>query len=66
MLGDGHGGFGDGELLGQGTETSTDVQFTVELMKNHRISWPRVEHSDSIATLGCVPDGMERGFRHAI
>jgi len=38
----------------------------VELMKNHRISWPRVEHPDSIATLGCVPDGMERGFRHAI
>jgi amidase len=66
MLGDGHAGFGDGELLGQGTETSTDVQFTVALMKNHRISWPRVEHSDSIATLGCVPDGMERGFRHAI
>jgi len=40
--------------------------FTVELMKNHRIGWPRVEHTDSIATLGCVPDGMECGFRHAI
>ena len=45
---------------------SMDVQFTVDLMKKHHISWPRVEHSDSIATLGCVPDGMERGFRHAI
>ena len=38
MLGDGHAGFGDGELLGQGTETSMDVQFTVRLMKKHTIS----------------------------
>ena len=66
MLGDGHAGYGDGELLGQGTETSIDVQFTVDLMKKHPISWPRVEHPDSIVTLGCVPDGIERGFRHAI
>jgi amidase len=66
MLGDGHAGHGDGELLGQGTETSTDVQFTVELMKKHDIGWPRVEHPDSIVTLGCVPDGMERGFKNAI
>jgi hypothetical protein len=43
-----------------------DVQFTVDLMKKHRTGWPRVEHPDSIVTLGCVPDGMERGFRNAI
>ena len=42
------------------------MQFTVDLMKKHPISWPRVEHPDSIVTLGCVPDGIERGFRHAI
>ena len=35
-------------------------------MKKHRIGWPRVEHADSIVTLGCAPDGMERGFRDAI
>ncbi len=33
MIGDGHAGFGDGELFGQGTETSMDVQFTVNLLK---------------------------------
>ena len=66
MLGDGHAGFGDGELLGQGTETSMDVQFTLSLLKKHRTGWPRVEHPDSIVTLGCVPDGMEHGFRNAI
>ena len=66
MLGDGHAGFGDGELLGDGTETSLDVQFTVDLIKKHSIGWPRVEHPDSIVTLGCVPGGIERGFRNAI
>jgi len=66
MLGDGHAGFGDGELLGQGTETSMDVQFTVNLLKRHRVSWPRVEHADSIETLGATPGALERGFREAI
>jgi amidase len=66
MIGDGHAGFGDGELLGQGTETSMDVQFTVNLLKRHRISWPRVEHAGSLETLGAVPGALERGFREAI
>src|SRR5215471_2124603 len=66
MLGDGHAGFGDGELFGQGTETSMDVQFTVNLLKRHRISWPRVEHADSLETLGATPGAIERGFREAI
>jgi amidase len=66
MVGDGHAGFGDGELLGQGTETSLDVQFSVDVLKNHRIGWPRVEHADSIVTLGATPGSVERGFREAI
>jgi acetamidase/formamidase len=66
MLGDGHAGFGDGELFGQGTETSMDIQFTVNLLKGHHISWPRVEHADTIETLGATPGALERGFREAI
>jgi acetamidase/formamidase len=66
MLGDGHAGFGDGELLGQGTETSMDVQFTVNLLKHHPISGPRVEHADTLETLGAAPGALERGFRQAI
>ena len=66
MLGDAHAGFGDGELIGQGTETSMDVQFTVGLRKGQRISWPRVERQDSIVTLGATPGALERGFREAI
>ena len=66
MIGDGHAGFGDGELLGQGTETSMGVTFTVMLKKGYRITWPRVEHPDSIVTLGATPGALERGFREAI
>ena len=66
MVGDGHAGHGDGELLGQGTETSMDVQFTVGLIKNHSIGWPRVETDGALVTLGCVPGALERGFRDAI
>ena len=66
MVGDGHAGFGDGELLGQGTETSMDVQLTVNLQKGRRIGWPRVEHADSIVTLGATPGSVERAFREAI
>jgi acetamidase/formamidase len=66
MLGDGHAGHGDGELLGQGTETSMDVQFTVNLLKHHRIHSPRLENSESLVTFGLTPGAIERGFREAI
>ena len=66
LLGDGHAGFGDGELIGQGTETSMDVQFTVNLRKRQSITWPRVERADYIVTLGATPGALERGFREAI
>ena len=66
MIGDGHAGHGDGELLGQGTETSLDVQFTVNLLKGRSIRWPRLEHPDSLVTFGCTPGSVERGFRNAI
>jgi amidase len=66
LLGDGHAGFGDGELIGQGTETSLDVQFTVNLRKRHSVSWPRVERADTLVTLGATPGALERGFREAI
>ncbi len=65
MIGDGHAGHGDGELLGQGTETSLDVQFTVELIKKHPLGAPRLEHPDSLVTFG-LTTSAERGFREAI
>ncbi len=66
MIGDGHAGHGDGELLGQGTETSMDVQFTVQrIIKKQALGAPRLEHPDSLVTFGLTP-AAERGFRSAI
>ncbi|MFN0171256.1 MAG: acetamidase/formamidase family protein [Bryobacteraceae bacterium] len=66
LLGDGHAGHGDGELLGQGTETSLDVQFTVDVIKGRGIRWPRMENQDALVVFGCTPGALERGFREAI
>jgi acetamidase/formamidase len=37
FLGDGHAAQGDGEISGQGLETSLDVEFTVELVKGNAV-----------------------------
>jgi acetamidase/formamidase len=51
-IGDGHAVQGDGEIVGTGVEISFDVQFTVEVQKGRRISWPRGENADYIFTVG--------------
>lgn len=51
-LGDGHAVQGDGEIVGTGVEISFDVQFTVRVLKNKTISWPRGEDADHIFTVG--------------
>ena len=52
FLGDGHGRQGDGEVIGNALETSMDVEFTVDLMKQKKIQWPRLENEDYIMVLG--------------
>jgi acetamidase/formamidase len=51
FLGDGHARQGDGEVLGNAIETSLDVEFSVDLIKN-KINWPRLENQDFIMVLG--------------
>lgn len=51
-IGDGHARQGHGELVGSGLETSMDVQFSVELVKQKPIAWPRLENDDYIMVLG--------------
>jgi amidase len=50
-IGDGHALQGDGEGLGNGIETSLDVQFTVKVRKGKRISIPRLENADYIVSI---------------
>jgi amidase len=56
FLGDGHALQADGEPTGTGIETSMDVEFTVEIRKKARVSWPRVETADYIISIGSQPE----------
>ncbi len=52
FVGDGHAVQGDGEIVGTGIEVSFDVQFTMKLIKNKKISWPRAENQEYVMTVG--------------
>ncbi len=66
FLGDGHAAHGDGELLGNGTETSLDATFTVDVIKNKRIGYTRLEEPDHLVTFGTLPGRTHEGFQAAI
>ena len=52
FVGDGHARQGDGEVVGNALEVSMDVEFTVDLIKEGKIGWPRLETDEHIMTLG--------------
>ena len=52
FVGDGHARQGDGEVVGNALEVSMDVEFTVDLIKDKRIGWPRLEDAEHLMTLG--------------
>ena len=56
FMGDGHAIMADGEPTGTGVETSMDVEFSVEVRKNARVSGPRVETSDYLISVGSQPE----------
>jgi amidase len=62
-LGDGHAAQGDGELNGNALETSTDVEFTVDVIPNKRLPSPRVENSTTIMAMGL--GSLDDAFRGA-
>jgi amidase len=51
-FGDGHAQQGEGELPGQGLETSLDVQVTVNLMQNKALGQARLENQDYVMIMG--------------
>ena len=55
-LGDGHAVQGDGEGLGNGVETSLDVQFTVRVQKNRQLSMPRLVNDKDLISIGSQPE----------
>src|SRR4029450_9805361 len=64
FLGDGHARQGEGEVAGTGLETSMDVEFTVQLVKNKAIGWPRLETGTHLMVLGSARPLLE-AFQHA-
>jgi len=52
FVGDGHARQGDGELVGNACEISMDVEFSVDLIKQKRIKWPRLESDEHLMVLG--------------
>jgi acetamidase/formamidase len=63
-FGDGHALQGDGEVCGSGLETSMDVTFEFNLIKNKTIRWPRIENNEYIMATGSVRPLMD-AFRIA-
>ena len=63
-FGDGHALQGDGEVCGSGLETSMDVTFQFDVIKNKKIRWPRIENSEYIMATGSVRPLMD-AFRIA-
>src|SRR4029077_673271 len=51
-VGDGHALQGDGELNGNALETSMDIEFTVDVLREKNIGTPRAENAEFIMAIG--------------
>ncbi len=51
-LGDCHATQGDGELAGAAVEIPATVTIEIDLIKNWKIAWPRLENEEFIMTIG--------------
>ncbi len=63
-LGDAHAAQGDGEMSGNGLETSMDVEVRVELLAGHGIPAPRVASSTHVMTMG-LSSSLDDAMREA-
>ena len=63
-LGDGHAAQGDGEISGQGLETSMDVTFAVDLIKGHALPQPWAEDERSVMISG-IENSLDEALRMA-
>ncbi len=52
--GDVHARQGDGEITGSGIETSADITLQIDLIKNKKIAWPRLENDEYIMVAGSI------------
>lgn len=64
FLGDGHALQGDGQLSGEGLETSLDVEFTVTVLRQKSFSVPYAENSNEFMFIG-VGGSIEQALQRA-
>jgi len=64
FIGDGHAVQGEGEIVGTGIEVSFDMQFTIHLVKDKKINWPRAENGEYILTVGNARP-LDQAVQHA-
>ena len=63
FLGDGHARQGDGELTGTGLETSMDVEFSVDLIRNRALAQPLILDDEFVMVSGIggsLGDALQR------
>jgi acetamidase/formamidase len=58
-FGDVHAAQGDGEICGTAIEISAEVTLRVEVQKNRRFDWPRLEDVDYLMTTGSLQSLMD-------
>jgi amidase len=63
-VGDGHALQGDGEIVGTGIEVSMDVEFSVEVVKEKKISWPRADDGEFVMAVGNARP-LDQAVQHA-
>ncbi len=63
-VGDGHALQGDGELNGNALETSLEVEFAVDLLREKSLSGPRVENDEFLMAMG-LAGSLDEAFREA-
>jgi amidase len=64
FVGDAHALQGDGEIVGTGIEVSADVEFTLDVLKGKRISWPRGENDEFVLAVGNARP-LDEALQHA-
>ena len=64
FVGDGHAAQGDGELTGDALETSMDIEFTVDLIRDRSVGHPLAENAEFLISIG-IAGSLDQALQQA-
>ena len=64
FVGDGHAAQGDGELTGDALETSMDIEFTVDVLKDQNFGHPLAENTEFLISIG-IGGSLDQALQQA-